>query len=359
MTAADTMGASAVDTTAGDRDHGTWCADAMPVAARIDLVAEQSRLGGLERWLTDPTVDEVLVNRGNEVWIDRGGTLALVAAIRTTTLLAVIEQLLAPTGRRVDRSQPTVDARLADGSRLCVALEPVAVDGPCMSVRKFAPRRLGLPHFAVPAVRDLLHDVVRARCNIVVSGATSSGKTTLLGALAAHIEPTSRLVTLEDVAELRLDHPHVVRLETRDATPDGVGRIDLEHLVRTALRLRPDRLVVGEIRGTEAVHLLHALNTGHDGSMSTVHANSATDALSRLASLVLQAAPNWPLAAVRDHVARAIDVVVHVERGPDGTRRVVEVAEVLPDAEQRLGVRTLAHTDVVAPLYRVRRSVAA
>lgn len=324
---------------------------------RIDLVAEQSRLGGLERWLADPTVDEVLVNRGSEVWIDRGGALVQVARMRTSTLLAAIEHLLAPTGRRVDRSQPTVDARLSDGSRLCVALDPVAVDGPCLSVRKFAPRRLAVHHFAGTAVCDLLDQIVRARCNVVVSGATSSGKTTLLGALAACIEPTSRLVTLEDVAELRLDHPHVVRLETRDATPDGVGRIDLEHLVRTALRLRPDRLVVGEIRGTEAVHLLHALNTGHDGSMSTLHANSAGDALARLASLVLQAAPNWPLAAVRDHVARAIDVVVHVERGADGTRRIVEVAEVRLDAEHHLGVRPLAAPDVIAVLQRTRRTV--
>lgn len=301
----------------------------------IDLVAEQALLGGLERWLADPEVDEVMVNAGRHVWVDRRGSLTRVGSIRTGTLLAAVERLLSPTGRRVDRSQPMVDARLADGSRLCVAIEPIAVDGPCLAIRRFAPRQIPLHQFADAPAIAVLHEAVAQRCNVVVSGATSSGKTTLLAALAAAIEPTSRLVVLEDVAELRLEHPHVVRLETRDATPDGVGALGLDALLRTALRLRPDRLVVGEIRGTEAVHLLHALNTGHDGSMSTVHANSALDALARLASLVLQSAPNWPLAAVREHVARAIDIVVHVERGPDGRRQVVDIAEVCPPDVER------------------------
>lgn len=313
----------------------------------IDLVAEQALLGGLERWLADPEVDEVMVNAGRHVWVDRRGTLTRVGSIRTGTLLAAVERLLSPTGRRVDRSQPMVDARLADGSRLCVAIEPIAVDGPCLAIRRFAPRQIPLHQFADAPAIAVLHEAVAQRCNIVVSGATSSGKTTLLAALAAAIESTSRLVVLEDVAELRLEHPHVVRLETRDATPDGVGALGLDALLRTALRLRPDRLVVGEIRGTEAVHLLHALNTGHDGSMSTVHANSALDALARLASLVLQSAPNWPLAAVREHVARAIDIVVHVERGPDGQRQVVDIAEVCPPDVERgavLATRPLVMT---------------
>lgn len=317
----------------------------------IDLVAEQALLGGLERWLADPDVDEVMVNAGRDVWVDRRGTLARVGSIRTGTLLAAVERLLSPTGRRVDRSQPMVDARLADGSRLCVAIEPIAVDGPCVAIRRFAARQIPLHQFADAPAIAVLHEAITQRCNIVVSGATSSGKTTLLAALAAEIEPGTRLVVLEDVAELRLEHPHVVRLETRDATPDGVGALGLDALLRTALRLRPDRLVVGEIRGTEAVHLLHALNTGHDGSMSTVHANSALDALARLASLVLQSAPNWPLAAVREHVARAIDIVVHVERGPDGRRQVVDVAEVCPPDVERgavLAIRPLVITGTEA-----------
>lgn len=329
----------------------------------IDLVAEQSRLGGLERWLLDPDVDEVMVNRGTDIWIDRAGRLEQVGRMRAATLVAVIEQVLAPTGRRVDRTQPTVDARLPDGSRVCAAIEPVAVDGPCLAIRRFAPRCLPLERFAALPVVDLLGTLVERRCNVVVSGATSSGKTTLLGAMAARVDHESRIVTMEDVAELRLAHPHVVRLETREATADGVGEVPLAHLLRTALRLRPDRLVVGEIRGAEAVQLLHALNTGHDGSMSTVHANGTVDALARLASLVVQASPNWPLAAVYEHVARAIDVVVHVERRADGARRVVEVAEVAEPhlgadgAERLLAVRVLARDDeVVDQPTRVRRT---
>ncbi len=311
----------------------------------IDLVAEQSPLGGLERWLHDPTVTEVMVNGGSEVWIERGGRLEHVGSIRAATLLGAIEQILAPIGRRLDRTHPTVDARLADGSRLCAVVEPVAVDGPCLAIRRFSTRPIPLDAFAAPPVAALLRELVDRRCNLLVSGATSSGKTTMLNALASEVEHLARLITLEDVAELRLPHPHVVRLETREATPDGVGEVTLAHLLRTALRMRPDRLVVGEIRGSEAVHLLQALNTGHDGSLSTVHANSALDALERLASLVLHEVGNWPLTAVHQHVGRAIDVVVHVVRGTDGARRVAEVAEVV--AGSALWVRPLTAGDAV------------
>lgn len=295
----------------------------------IDLVAEQAPLGGLERWLHDPLVNEVMVNAGSEVWVERAGRVEHVGRIRPATLLAAIEHILNPLGRRLDRSHPTVDARLADGSRLCAVVEPVAVDGPCLTIRRFSTRPVPLERFAAPPVVELLRDLVARRCNLLISGATSSGKTTLLNALAQQVEPSARLITLEDVAELQLPHPHVVRLETREATPDGVGEITLAHLLRTALRMRPDRLVVGEIRGSEAVHLLQALNTGHDGSLATVHANSALDALERLASLVLHEVGNWPLAAVHQHVTRAIDAVVHVHRRPDGGRAVAEVAEVV------------------------------
>ena len=315
----------------------------------IDLVAEQAPLGGLERWLHDPAITEVMVNAGTEIWIERDGCLQHVGHMRTSTLLAAIEHMLAPVGRRLDRAHPTVDARLDDGSRLCATLDPIAVDGPCLSIRRFGPSFIPLLDFASPAVAALVQVLVRQRCNIVVSGATSSGKTTLLNSLAREVEPQCRLITLEDVAELRLDHRHVVRLETRDATPDGVGEITLAHLLRTALRLRPDRLVVGEVRGAEAVHLLQALNTGHDGSLCTVHANSAADALERLASLVLTEAGNWPLAAVHQHVARAVDAVIHVARCPDGARRIVEVAEVLPatGTSASMQVRRLAIADTV------------
>lgn len=303
----------------------------------IDLVAEQAPLGGLERWLHDPEVSEVMVN-GGDVWVERQGRLQLVGAMRTGTVLSVIEHLLVPTGRRIDRSQPSVDARLADGSRLCAVIPPVAVDGPALCIRRFAARVIPLDGFADADVCDLLGDLVARRCNVVVSGATSSGKTTLLNALAHEVPEHERIVTLEDVAELRLAHPHVVRLETRDATPDGVAAVTLAQLLRTALRLRPDRLVVGEVRGEEALHLLQALNTGHDGSLCTVHANGGLDALHRLASLVLQQCGNWPMAAVHQHVVRAIDAVVHLERQPDGRRSVTEVVEVTATPDPLTGV---------------------
>ncbi len=322
----------------------------------IDLVAEQSPLGGLERWLLDPTVTELMVNAGTDVWVERAGHVERVGSIRTSTLMGAIEHILAPIGRRLDRTHPTVDARLPDGSRLCAVVHPIAVDGPCLTIRRFSNRPVPLDAFAPPPVASLLRDLVARRCNLLVSGATSSGKTTLLNALVQHVPLGARLITLEDVAELQLPHPHVVRLETREATADGVGEVTLAQLLRTALRLRPDRLVVGEVRGSEAVHLLQALNTGHDGSLSTVHANGSLDALDRLATLVVQEVANWPLAAVHQHVSRAIDAVVHVVRGADGRRLVAEVVEVVPsELGAALSIRVLADgRHVLAPPQRGR-----
>lgn len=293
----------------------------------IDVIAERSPLGGLERWLSDPAIDEVIVNGGGDVWIERAGILARVATMSTPAVTTAIEHILRPIGRRLDRSNPTVDARLPDGSRVCAVIEPVAVDGPCLTIRRFALRPLPLSAFATPDVAGLLQTIVAARCNLLVSGATSTGKTTLLNALAALVPTTERIITLEDIAELRLPHPHVVRLETRPPTAEGNGEITLPQLLRTALRLRPDRLVLGEVRGAEAVQLVQAMNTGHDGSMATVHANSAIDAVARVCSLVLQEVPGWPLDAIHDQVRRSIDVVIHVGRTIDNQRRVVEVCE--------------------------------
>ncbi len=324
----------------------------------VDLVAEQSPLGGLERWLGDPTVTEVMVNAGQEVWIESQGRVEHVGHMRTGTLLMAIEHILSPIGRRADRSRPMVDARLPDGSRVCVVLPPVAVDGPCLTIRRFTASPLPLEAFAGACVVGLLRELVGRHCNVVVSGGTSTGKTTLLNALAGEVAPHTRLITLEDTAELRLAHPHVVRLETRDATPDGVGEVTLAHLLHTALRMRPDRLVIGEVRGAEAVHLLHALNTGHDGSLATVHANGPTEALERLGALVVQAVGNWPAAAVRRHVEGAIDAVVHLHRSPTGARVISEVVEVAPSPSTGAGfeVRVLARDDtVVAHPWRCRR----
>ena len=321
----------------------------------IDVIAERSPLGGLERWLGDPAIDEVIVNGAGDVWIERSGTLLRVATMSASAVATAIEHILRPIGRRLDRSNPTVDGRLPDGSRVCAVIEPIAVDGPCLTIRRFAMRPLPLSAFAVPAVVDLLHNVVVARCNLLVSGATSSGKTTLLNALAALVPTTERIITLEDIAELRLSHPHVVRFEARPPSAEGSGEVTVAHLLRTALRMRPDRLVLGEVRGAEAVQLVQAMNTGHDGSMATVHANSAIDAVARICSLVLQEVPGWPLDAIHDQVRRSIDVVIHVGRAKDNSREVIEVCESDPTTDGVQLHRLAEHTTVLAPLQRVRR----
>jgi pilus assembly protein CpaF len=306
-------------------------------------------LGELDAYVRDDAVDEVMVNAGRQIWIDRNGTLDHVGELVGDSIDLLIERILAPLGRRVDRSSPIVDARLDDGSRICAVLPPVAVDGSTLSIRRFRRQVLPLDAFTNDAGRELLHELVDRRCNMVVSGATSSGKTSLVAALLDSIDPSERLLVVEDTAELPTHHPHVVRLEARPATVDGPAAVDLAQLVRTALRLRPDRLVVGEARGDEVLALVQAMNTGHDGSLSTCHANSPHDALLRLESLVLAAAPTWPLGAIRHQLARSIDTIVQVERLADNTRQVVAVSEVdPPDDGSRAGppaLRQLAHHD--------------
>jgi pilus assembly protein CpaF len=317
-------------------------------------------LGPLERWIADGDVTEIMVNAGTEIWVERRPTVDGVHGPQHAGRLepgvaeAIIERILAPVGRRLDRSSPIVDTRLPDGSRLCAVLPPVAVDGPCLSLRRFAATPVPLESFAAPDVCVLLREAIASGCNILVSGATSSGKTTLLNALTGLVEAGTRLVTLEDTAELRLDAPHVLRLEARPATADGVPAVDVATLLHTALRLRPDRLVVGEIRGDEAMHLVQAMNTGHDGSLSTIHANSPLDALARIESLVLRSSPAWSLPAVRDQVRRSIDVVVHVARS-GGRRRITAVAEVAIDAGAP-AVRLLVHDDHVSGQLARRRA---
>jgi pilus assembly protein CpaF len=291
-------------------------------------MADLRGLGELDAYVRDDAIDEVLVNAGREIWIDRDGELQYVGLLAADGVDLLMERILAPLGRRVDRSSPIVDARLSDGARVCAVLPPIAVDGPVLSIRRFGRRVLPLDCFAPDRCVELLRGLLSDRCNIVVSGATSSGKTSLVAALLQEVDASQRVVVVEDTAELPLRHPHAVRLEARPSTVDGPGGIDVAQLVRTALRLRPDRIVVGEVRGDEVLALVQAMNTGHDGSMSTCHANGPTDALLRLESLVLQAAPTWPLAAIRHQLARSIDIVVHVARHADGRRRIIEIAEI-------------------------------
>jgi pilus assembly protein CpaF len=319
-------------------------------------VAHLSGLGELDALLCDPSVDEVMVNGGGDIWVDRRGDLEAVGSLRHATVEHLIERVIAPLGRRLDRTSPIVDARLPDGSRVCAALAPVAVDGAALAIRRFRHEPLPVDAFAAGGTLDLLAEIVDARCNVVVSGATSTGKTSLVGALLGTLAPSERLVVVEDTTELPLRRTNVVRLEARPASVDGPPAIDLAQLVRTALRLRPDRIVVGEVRGDEVLALVQAMNTGHDGSISTCHANGPLDALLRLESLVMQAAPTWPLEAIRHHLARSIDVIVHVDRrGAD--RMVSAISELAPAHDRGDRLRRLAtHGDgVVGTLGRRRR----
>jgi pilus assembly protein CpaF len=267
--------------------------------------------------------------------VERRGRLeeAGVAFGSEAELRNAIERILAPLGRRVDEAEPLCDARLPDGSRVNVVIPPLAIDGPVLTIRRF--RRRGMtPDDLVasgswtPELHELLADAVRGRRNILVSGGTGSGKTTTLNALSAFLPQAERIVTIEDAAELRLQQPHVIRLEARPPSLDGRGEVTIRRLVRNALRMRPDRIVVGEVRGAEALDMLGAMSTGHDGSLSTIHAGSPEEALRRLETLALMAGVGLPHAAVREQVATALDLVVHQERGVHGVRRVVAVAEV-------------------------------
>ena len=308
-------------------------------------LAHARGLGPLEPLVDDPTVTEILVNGGRQVWVERHGRLERCDDLAQGTAALLIERIIAPLGLRADRSSPIVDARLADGSRVHAVIPPVAVDGPCLAIRRFAAGGIPVSAFAAPSVAHLLQALVAERANIVISGATSSGKTTFLNALLAHVPRGERVVTIEDAAELRLDTPHVVRLEARPASVEGVGEVTVKTLLRAALRLRPDRLVIGEVRGAEAHDMVMALNTGHDGSLSTCHSNGPEDALRRIEAMVVMGAPAWPAAIVRDHVRRSVDVVVHLGRGRDGRRVVLQILEVAADDEHHH--RLLARGDVV------------
>jgi pilus assembly protein CpaF len=299
------------------------------------IVRDSVGLGPLEALLADPAVEEVMVNAHDRIYVERHGLLeaTAVAFESEEELRNAIERILAPLGRRVDELSPMVDARLADGSRVNVVIPPLAIDGPALSIRRFGASRPGPEELVEMGTlsaeqRQLLERAVASRRSVLVSGGTGSGKTTLLNALSSFIGAGERVVTIEDAAELRLLQPHVVRLESRPAGIEGRGAVTIRDLLRNALRMRPDRIVIGEVRGVEALDLLTALNTGHDGALSTVHASSPADALSRLETLVLMAGVGLPHAVVAEQVRRGIDLVVHLERRADGSRRVSGIAEV-------------------------------
>lgn len=301
-----------------------------------ELLHEILGLGPLEPLLEDPTVNDILVNNHKSVYVERFGVLekSPVRFRDERHLLRIIDKIVSRIGRRVDESQPWVDARLEDGSRVNAIIRPCAIDGPSISIRKFSKtpldfRKLVSYGSLSQDACDLLEGMVRARLNILISGGTGSGKTTMLNALSSNIDGRERIVTIEDAAELQLQQGHVVRLETRPAGPSGNGAIIQRDLVRNALRMRPDRIVVGEVRGSEAFDMLQAMNTGHDGSMTTVHANTARDALARLEQMVLISTGDFPLSAIRGQLASAIHVIVQLSRLADGKRRVMSISEIV------------------------------
>ena len=292
-------------------------------------------LGPLEPLFADSTVADILVNGARNVYVERFGKLEKTAITfrDDAHLLNIIDRIVSNVGRRIDESSPMVDARLADGSRVNAIIPPLAIDGPTMSIRRFAAEKLGMEDLVQsgsvsPPIASLLDSIVRARLNVLVSGGTGSGKTTMLNVLSGFISHKERVVTIEDSAELQLQQPHVIRLEARPGNIEGQGEIGQRELLKNSLRMRPDRIIVGEVRGSEALDMLQAMNTGHDGSLATIHANSPRDACGRLENMVAMAGLTLPMHAVRAQIAAAVDVIVQLERLEDGTRKLVSVQEV-------------------------------
>jgi len=300
-----------------------------------DIVNEALGYGPIEPLIQDPTVSEVMVNGANQVFVEQGGKIypTDVRFRDDQHVMRIVEKIVSEVGRRIDESQPYVDARLPDGSRVNAIIPPLALNGPCLTIRKFSREPFtdaDLIRFGTltDEVRDLLDACVRAKLNTLISGGTGSGKTTLLNVVSAFIPASERIVTIEDAAELQLKQPHWVRLETRPPNIEGRGQVTQRDLVRNALRMRPDRILVGEVRSGEALDMLQAMNTGHEGSVTTVHANTARDALARVETMVLMAGMDLPTRAIREQMASAFHLLIHMARFSDGTRKIAKIAEV-------------------------------
>jgi pilus assembly protein CpaF len=301
-----------------------------------DIQNEMLGLGPLELLMADPTVSDILINSYNQIYVERRGRLELTSVSFTDDkhLLRIIDKIVSRVGRRIDESSPMVDARLPDGSRVNAIIPPIALDGPMVSIRRFAVTPLKMDDLVsrykslTPDMAIMLEGLAKSKINMLISGGTGSGKTTLLNILSGFIPVTERIVTIEDAAELQLQQPHVVRLETRPPNIEGKGEVNQRALVRNALRMRPDRIVIGEVRGAEAVDMMQAMNTGHEGSLTTIHANNARDAISRLENMVGMAGLNLPHKAARQQIAAAITVIIQGNRLPDGQRKITSIQEI-------------------------------
>jgi len=337
-----------------------------------DVLDNLLRHGPIESLLRDPTVSEIMVTRYDLVYIERNGIVTKSPFVFSSEaeLRRTIDRIVARVGRRVDESSPMVDARLPDGSRVNAVIPPIAIDGANLTIRKFPAERMTIEELIALGsltreAAEFLETCVRNRLNVLVSGGTGSGKTTLLNVLSAFIPPRERVVTIEDSAELQLSQPHVVRLESRPPNVEGQGQVTIRDLVRNSLRMRPDRIIVGEVRDAAALDMLQAMNTGHEGSLTTVHANSPKDALSRIETMVLMAGMDLPLMVIREQTARAIDLIVQQERLPNGKRQVTEIAQVSSDVQNNVEVQslfqlqdgTLSRTDI-RPMPRVAKAIA-
>ena len=306
-----------------------------PERIKKEVFDEALRLGPLEDLLDDPSVSEIMVNGPHQVYVERGGRLQLtdLQFADDASVSAIIERIVAPLGRRIDESQPYVDARLKDGSRVNAIIPPLSLSGPSITIRKFSKKTLTVEDFIRFGTWNanaaaFMEVCVKLRKNIIVAGGTGSGKTTLLNLLSSFIPETERIVTVEDAAELKLVQPHVVRLEARPANVEGKGAVTIRDLVKNCLRMRPDRIIVGECRSGEALDMLQAMNTGHDGSLTTVHANSPRDVVSRLETMVLMSGMELPSRAIREQIASAVDIIIHESRLADGSRKVTAITEV-------------------------------
>jgi pilus assembly protein CpaF len=328
-----------------------------------EIVDEMTGFGPIEPLLKDPTVTDILINTHKLCFVERFGKLQAtkVHFKDEAHLLRIIGKIVAGVGRRIDESSPMVDARLPDGSRVNVAIRPIAIDGPLMSIRKFAERAFSMERLAEvgtlrPRMVDLLTAAVRGRISLIISGGTGSGKTTMLNALSSYIPAEERLITIEDAAELQLQQVHVGRLETRPPNAEGRGEIRQRELVKNALRMRPDRIIIGECRGEEAFDMLQAMNTGHEGSMTTIHANTPSDALKRLEQMVTMAGMTTTVGSIRGQIASAVTVVMQLQRLPDGKRRVVSVCEITGMEDENIQVQEIyrfvkEHTDAAGNIH--------